>query len=213
MALLKDTAIATIQGENGLQHSQQFYPLLKKLLTSQNLSLSEMDLFIVNTGPGGFTGLRVGIAVISALAYTLKKPLIGINSLDLIASQSGVLEKPVLVLLKATGHEFYCGVRAVSADFRVITIGKDIILDGAEVNGFLVNLPFEITSVFLGSAARDLYSQLTNLARCSVALAPADLTPYMVNWAASCSPAQQAKVQAYYLRPSDAEIKSNVFKS
>jgi len=60
-------------------------PTIKKILKSANISLSKIDGFVVGLGPGSFTGLRVGLSTIKALAFALNKPVVGISSLDAIA--------------------------------------------------------------------------------------------------------------------------------
>ena len=65
-----------------------------------------MDRFAVTTGPGSFTGLRVGIVTTKALGYALGKEVVGINTLDAIAIQSshiGLLE----VVMDAQRNEVF----------------------------------------------------------------------------------------------------------
>lgn len=57
--------------------SQVLLPMIQKLLDENNISLSQLSEIKVNTGPGSFTGLRVGIAVANALGYLLDIPVNG----------------------------------------------------------------------------------------------------------------------------------------
>ncbi|MFH1621519.1 MAG: tRNA (adenosine(37)-N6)-threonylcarbamoyltransferase complex dimerization subunit type 1 TsaB [Candidatus Omnitrophota bacterium] len=59
--------------------------LIEKALKKSKLRLDKIDHFGVCTGPGSFTGIRIGLSVMKALAYSANKPLIGFNSLDLLA--------------------------------------------------------------------------------------------------------------------------------
>jgi len=59
--------------------------LIDLVLKKAKLRLSQIDYFGVCTGPGSFTGMRIGISVMKALAYSTGKPLIGFGSLDLLA--------------------------------------------------------------------------------------------------------------------------------
>ena len=61
------------------------------LLADAGLALSAVDLFAVVTGPGGFTGLRVGIAATQGLALALDRPALGIPALEALAWE--VLER------------------------------------------------------------------------------------------------------------------------
>lgn len=57
--------------------SQETLPLIDKLLKEKKIKLNEINEIKVNTGPGSFTGLRVGIAIANALGFALKIPING----------------------------------------------------------------------------------------------------------------------------------------
>lgn len=59
--------------------------LIEKILKKSKIRLNQIDNFGICTGPGSFTGMRIGLSVMKALAYSVNKPLIGFNSLDLLA--------------------------------------------------------------------------------------------------------------------------------
>lgn len=61
----------------GSQKAQVVLPLINKLLKKHKLQASDLDRIAVNTGPGSFTGLRVGISVANALSFALKIPVNG----------------------------------------------------------------------------------------------------------------------------------------
>ncbi len=63
-------------------------PEIKSLCTANQWDLNTIDLFAVTTGPGSFTGLRVGIVTVKTLGYALAANVVGINTLDAIALQS-----------------------------------------------------------------------------------------------------------------------------
>jgi tRNA threonylcarbamoyladenosine biosynthesis protein TsaB len=58
---------------------------LAALLDAAALPLGAVDAFAVVTGPGSFTGLRVGIATMQGLAFAMQKPLVGVSGLDALA--------------------------------------------------------------------------------------------------------------------------------
>jgi len=78
-----------------LTHNQRLIRSLKCLLEFTAVAIKEIDLFAVIKGPGSFTGLRIGVATAKGLAYSLKKPLIGINGLDALAHN--FLHTPYLI--------------------------------------------------------------------------------------------------------------------
>jgi tRNA threonylcarbamoyladenosine biosynthesis protein TsaB len=60
-----------------------------RLLAQAGRSLTDVDVFAVATGPGSFTGLRVGIATMQGLAFAAGKPLIGVSAFDALAGLAG----------------------------------------------------------------------------------------------------------------------------
>lgn len=66
-------------------HAERLPSDLMRLLERERTALADIDVFAVATGPGSFTGLRVGIAAMQGLAFATGKPLIGVSSLDALA--------------------------------------------------------------------------------------------------------------------------------
>lgn len=88
-------------------HNRRLLATVEFLLTQAGWRLGEVDGFAVTTGPGSFTGLRIGLTTVKTLAWTLKKPFIGISSLDVLAAPFGFASMPVSTLLDARKNELY----------------------------------------------------------------------------------------------------------
>ena len=85
-ALVKnDRIIAKYSKQAHGNLSKDLVCVLKKLLNRARLEIGDIDTFGLGIGPGSFTGLRIGFSTIKGLNYSLKKPIIGISSLDIIA--------------------------------------------------------------------------------------------------------------------------------
>ncbi|MCM8799244.1 MAG: tRNA (adenosine(37)-N6)-threonylcarbamoyltransferase complex dimerization subunit type 1 TsaB [Candidatus Omnitrophica bacterium] len=69
----------------GKNHGSLLFKSLKQILRSINLKLKYFDYLAVGLGPGSFTGVRIAISVAKGLAITLKKKIVGISTLDIIA--------------------------------------------------------------------------------------------------------------------------------
>lgn len=64
------------------RHSEELLPNIQKILDKHNLNLKDIKNIIVISGPGSYTGLRVGIAVANGLSFALKIPIVGINKFE-----------------------------------------------------------------------------------------------------------------------------------
>ena len=73
----------------GQDHGERLPRELMALLDRVGMSLSAIDLFAVATGPGSFTGLRIGIATMQGLAFAEGKGLIGVSGFDALAHLAG----------------------------------------------------------------------------------------------------------------------------
>ena len=58
---------------HGKTHSQKLMPLIKELMNRLDLNAADIDIYSASNGPGSFTGLRIGITTIKAIAFSLKK--------------------------------------------------------------------------------------------------------------------------------------------
>lgn len=88
--------------------SAQLIPEISVLLARHKIQKEEIDGFGAASGPGSFTGLRVGLVAIKALAEVLKKPIAAVSVLEALAAASGA-EGRVLATLDAGRDEAYLG--------------------------------------------------------------------------------------------------------
>src|SRR6202012_5048339 len=83
-------------------------PQIAALLAKHGFGKSDIDAFVVVSGPGSFTGLRVGLAAIKALAEILQKPIVAVSLLEVVAIASGTQGK-IFSALDAGRGEVYAG--------------------------------------------------------------------------------------------------------
>ncbi len=69
----------------GLTHSETLVPMIDEILKKNKLKIEDIDAFAVNNGPGSFTGVRIGVAVVKGLAFQSNKPCYEVSTLDSIA--------------------------------------------------------------------------------------------------------------------------------
>jgi tRNA threonylcarbamoyl adenosine modification protein YeaZ len=112
-AALDGTPLGVSSWEAGRTHGAQLLPAIGRLTGEANLRRSRIRGVIVGTGPGAFTGLRVGIATAKALAHELAVPIVGISSGAGLLAASGAGEHGLLLL--PAGPNDRLAVRAGSA--------------------------------------------------------------------------------------------------
>lgn len=93
---------ATLQSNEwaaGYRHGETLLPAIESLLDGLDIARDQLAAIVVGTGPGAFTGLRVGIATAKGLAHALGRPLIGISSAEALLAAA----PPRSVLLLPAG--------------------------------------------------------------------------------------------------------------
>src|SRR5919109_511884 len=110
LARLDGTPIAETTWVAGYRHGETLLPSLGRVLGEANVRRSRLRGFVVGTGPGAFTGLRVGIATAKGLARALGQPIVGVSTGEaLIDAASEATDEPIdepidrLVLLLPAG--------------------------------------------------------------------------------------------------------------
>ncbi len=87
LALAEDGCLVSeVFWYSGLTHSERLIPALDRLLSDAGWHLEELSVIAVSTGPGSFTGIRVGLSCARTLAQTLHLPLVGMTTLELLAA-------------------------------------------------------------------------------------------------------------------------------
>jgi tRNA threonylcarbamoyladenosine biosynthesis protein TsaB len=74
------------------EHGSFLQPSIQKLLKNNSIAIESIDAVAISIGPGSYTGLRVGMASAKGICFALQKPLIAVNSLEIIAC-AAILEK------------------------------------------------------------------------------------------------------------------------
>lgn len=88
-------------------HSDTLMSSIDTLFKLSSYKKADIDKIAVSIGPGSFTGLRVGLATAKALAYSLNKPIIGVNTLDFIALNIPETNKKILSFIDARKGRVY----------------------------------------------------------------------------------------------------------
>lgn len=109
VALLADGELLGVLGFRTARakHAEQLLPSVDYLLVQAESSLGQLDGFAVAVGPGSFTGLRVGIATVEGLAYTLGLPVVGVSALEATAHRYRYRRGKLVAFLDAYRGDVY----------------------------------------------------------------------------------------------------------
>ena len=91
-------------------HSSRLMPAIDQILKWGDLTVHALDACAVGIGPGSFTGIRIGVGTIKSLCYALKKPIIGVSTLEAIAYNLRYTDKLICSILDARKDEVYGAV-------------------------------------------------------------------------------------------------------
>lgn len=107
--------------ELGRKHSQLITLSIKRVLEALNWKPEDIDYFACGLGPGSFTGLRIGIATVKGLAWSLNKPVLGIPTLDILA-KNAVQDGVIVPAVDAKRGLIYCALyRAAKGGLKKIS--------------------------------------------------------------------------------------------
>lgn len=93
--------------DSGFTHSETVLPMAKSLLDAARCDVGDVDVFAVNCGPGSFTGLRIGIAAVKAMAMAKGRPCASVSSLEAIAQGLRGFEGIVCPVMDARCGQMY----------------------------------------------------------------------------------------------------------
>jgi tRNA A37 threonylcarbamoyladenosine modification protein TsaB len=105
---------------------EHLLPVVDQVLSGLGMALRDIDALAVSVGPGSFTSLRVGIATAKAFAHTLRKPLIGVPTLDALAEGLYGTSGLICTVLTARAQEVYASfyVSVPGAPVRAPSCGR-----------------------------------------------------------------------------------------
>lgn len=155
VALSKDAeCIKELNINNNKTHSETLLPLINELLSETNIKLQDINLIACDNGPGSFTGIRIGISTVKAIAESLNIPVIAVTSLEGLAYNIHDSEC-ICSLIDARNNQVYCGLfdsnhtlignymaDDINTILPVINQSKDILFvgDGAVAHKGLLNI-------------------------------------------------------------------------
>ncbi len=135
-------------------HSQVILPICGDVLKNAGLELSDVDGIAVSAGPGSYTGLRIGIASVKAICFSLDKPCIGISTLESLAYNVRMHRGIICSVMAARLDLVYCAVFRSDGE-NITRMTDDGILSENDLNKLL---EAETGDIVIAGDAADRFS-------------------------------------------------------
>ena len=108
---LNGKTIALVETNNGgYSHAEKLHLFIEEAVKKAAIKMSDLAAIAVSMGPGSYTGLRIGISAAKGLCYALEKPLIAINTLQILANSVEIIEGFKVPLIDARRMEVYSAI-------------------------------------------------------------------------------------------------------
>jgi len=176
--------------------SERLVPMIAEVMAEWSGRFADLDALAVTTGPGGFTGVRIGLATARGLALARGLPLIGVSSFEVAAAAATPPERAgrsVLAVIDSKRDELF--MQAFDAELTPLGRGCEIAL--ADLAGAVPPGPLVVT----GDAAGRRSDAVT-----ATAAGPADAALLAERAALRDLADAAATVQPVYLRPPDVTL-------
>ena len=137
VALCEDDRLIAQSFQNcGQTHSVTLLPMAQALLTNSGYTLQDIDLFAVAHGPGSFTGVRIGVSTVKALAHAANKPCVAVDALEALAANVTAFDGVVCPILDARAQQVYGAIFRRGERLTEDTVEKlTLFLDRVEATG------------------------------------------------------------------------------
>ena len=195
-------------------HSQTLLPMLNEVKQMIDLDLNSVDAIAVASGPGSFTGLRIGSATVKGLGLALEKPIVEVPTLEGLAYNLCGTTHLVCPLMDARRNQVYTGVygfEPTEEAWKMVTVKEQCAVDVTEILESLNELGQPV--IFLGDGVPVYKEQISKICKVSYTFAPAGMNRQRaasigclgVIYAKAGKLVTAAEHQPEYLRKSQAE--------
>ncbi len=163
-----EVPVAELLLSTGYRHGVTLQPAIEYVLGQADLTVKNVDLFAVTTGPGSFTGIRIGLSSVKAMAYAVGAKAVGVSSLHALARSTVCDKRPVFAMFDARGGRVFGGLfrgdehvlageprsiaRWVESITHEIASGEVVTLTGDGIDVFRqtmerdgLSIPFDVT--------------------------------------------------------------------
>ena len=141
VAILEDDKlIDEINLNDGKTHSENLMPILNEILKRNNIEIKQIEMIACCTGPGSFTGIRIGVASIKPIAEVLNIKVASVTSLETLAMNVENADT-IVSLIDARNNQVYCGIFDNNYN-NIVFVGNGAILHKELLINKLNNISF-----------------------------------------------------------------------
>lgn len=150
VAAMQDGALVSAMWHRAqVNHSVLLMPMLSQMLETLGWDAKDVDFWAAVSGPGSFTGVRIGVSSVRALAHGWKKPVVSVNTLEALAMSFPMERALVVPLLDARRDQVYAAAYDMTSGFP-----KEVMPPcAASLDDFLKRLPKQAAIRFVGDGA------------------------------------------------------------
>ena len=153
VALLRDKEVVRLVAHTDDQpYSSRLFQDVERVLHEAGAAMPQVDLFAVASGPGSFTGVRVGLAAVKAWAEVYRRPIAPVSALEAMASQAPLSEPLVAGIADAHRGQLFAGLYE-RADSGMRRRGDDVVMSPAECFTYLAQQAAGVPYVICTTAA------------------------------------------------------------
>lgn len=147
VAIAEDSRIlAEYTVDNKNTHSESLLPMIEAVLSSLSLKISDIDLFALSSGPGSFTGVRIGAATIKGLAFGKDTPCVEVSTLEALAYNLVIRQGLICPVMNARRSQVYTALFRSDGE-RLIRLMPDSALAISELDEILAKYEEPISLV------------------------------------------------------------------
>lgn len=186
-------------------HSERLMVAVDRVLTDAGLRIEDLDGLAVASGPGSFTGLRIGLGTVKGLAFARALPIAAVPTLDAMAAGVPFAELPVVPVIEARKGEIY------TSRYRWDGAGMCREWDYLALAPAELAARLEEPTILVGDGAASIVSPFARLAPVARRLpSPSVVGQLGLERLARGETVAVADLVPFYLRPSEAELRRRV---
>ncbi|MBO9131415.1 tRNA (adenosine(37)-N6)-threonylcarbamoyltransferase complex dimerization subunit type 1 TsaB [Bacillus sp. 165] len=123
-----DTVVGEIITNLKKNHSVRLMPAIEQLMKECEIKPNQLEKIVVASGPGSYTGVRIGVTVAKTMAWSLNIPIVGVSSLAVLAANGSYFSGYICPLFDARRQQVYTGLYEYTGETITIIEEDQIIL-------------------------------------------------------------------------------------